>query len=207
MLLDTLDKYTFVATKHLFLVDFVAMQTIWPCNQHTTSGDNSNYCNFHAHFRLSIHRCNFFVVLYLVELACMQNTNPWPSGKNTKFSKKKWYGIYLEWKTKNERDHRRTSSVWYFGLRDICCLNTSMNRSITVLLNETPSKIVIGRSIRSCSVLKSKALMRIVNSDTPARVGFTRIFTNWIASVDISLKSCESLYKKWIKIFVIEMNE
>lgn len=89
---------------------------------------------------------------------------------------------------------KHTSSVLYFGFREICCLKTSMNRSMTVLLNVTPSRIVIGRSIRSCNDLKSKALMRIMNSDTPTRVGFTRIFTNWIASADTSLKSCESLY-------------
>lgn len=88
-----------------------------------------------------------------------------------------------------------TSFVLYFGFKRICCLKTSINRSMTVLLNVTPSKIVIGLIIRSCRVLKSNALIRIINSETPTRVGFTLIFTNCIVSVETSLKSCESLCK------------
>lgn len=54
--------------------------------------------------------------------------------------------------------------------------------------------MVMGRSIRSCKLLKSSALIRITNSETPARVGFTRILTNCIESEETSLMSCESLY-------------
>lgn len=53
--------------------------------------------------------------------------------------------------------------------------------------------MVIGRSIRSCNVLKSNAFIRMMNSLMPGLVGFTRIFTNCIESVDTSLISCESL--------------
>lgn len=71
-----------------------------------------------------------------------------------------------------------TSLHLYFGFVLICSLNTSMKRSITDLLKLTPDRMVIGRSIRSCKLLKSNALMRMRNSDTPERIGFTRIFTN-----------------------------
>lgn len=64
------------------------------------------------------------------------------------------------------------------------------------LLNETPSRMAIGLTILSCRVLKSKALIRIMNSATPLRVGFTRMFTNCIVSVEDSLKTCESLYNE-----------
>lgn len=64
------------------------------------------------------------------------------------------------------------------------------------LLNETPSRMAMGLTILSERVLKSKALIRIMNSATPLRVGFTRIFTNCMVSVEDSLKTCESLYNE-----------
>lgn len=91
------------------------------------------------------------------------------------------------------RQKKPTSDALYFGFKSICSLKASINRSIMVLLKDTLSKIVIGRNIRSCSVLNSSAFIRIKNSGTPARVGFTRIFTNCMVSADISLMTCESL--------------
>lgn len=165
------------------------MQTIWPYNLHTTLDGNSNLYNVHAHGRPLAHHHISFAILYSAQLACMQNIGRSPVNQNKRVEKENSF---------RDINKMLTSSVVYLGFSWICCLKTSMKRSMTVLLNVTPSKMVMGRNIRSCSVLKSKALIRIMNSVTPGRVGFTRIFTNWMVSVDNSLKSCESLWK-WSK--------
>lgn len=78
MWIDTSGKCTFVGAKHLSPVDFVVMQTILPCNRHTTSDDNSNYYNFHALRQLPIRLYNSFVILYSVGFAYMQNIDQSP---------------------------------------------------------------------------------------------------------------------------------
>lgn len=83
MSIGTLDTCISVVATFLFHLDFAAMQTILPYNQHTTLVDNSNYYNF----LIPIHEChprNFFAILYLAELAYMQSINRSPTKKNGK---------------------------------------------------------------------------------------------------------------------------
>lgn len=105
---------------------------------------------------------------------------------------------------------RHKSSSWsqrYFGFAVISSLNTSMNRSNTDrwIIKLTPDNTVIGRSMRSCSSLKSNEFTRIENSDVPFLVGFTMMLTNCTDSVESSLIKCVSLYCVMKILIVNEM--
>lgn len=81
MELDTWDTYIFAVAKPLLRIGFDVMQTILPCNQHTTSADSNNFHTDYFHPKHDhVHQCQgtAFEVLYSVVLACMQNMNPSP---------------------------------------------------------------------------------------------------------------------------------
>lgn len=87
---DTSGMWLFVGAKHLFRVDFVSMQTIWPYNLHTTLDGNSNLYNVHAHGRPLAHHHISFAILYSARLACMQNIGRSPANQNKTSWKRKF---------------------------------------------------------------------------------------------------------------------